>query len=178
LNIREARSEDLNDVLEVERLAFGQDEEAELVSELLIDPTAQPIVSLLAFDGKRAVGHILFTSVSLIEPESEVKATLLAPLAVVPDKQRMGIGGDLIRDGLARLRDSGVDLVFVLGHPDYHPRHGFNPAGILVYEAPYRIPAENADAWMVQALRQGVIGSVRGTVVCADALQNPKYWRE
>ena len=176
--IREATDEDLGDVLEVERLAFGENEEAELVRELLVDPTARPLISLLAFEEDRAVGHILFTSASLMDPKSEVKVSLLAPLAVVPDKQRKGIGGDLIRDGLAKLKDSGVDLVFVLGHPEYYPKHGFKPAGILGYEAPYPIATENADAWMVQALRQSVIGSVKGKVICADALQDPKYWIE
>jgi putative acetyltransferase len=178
LNIRESTIEDLKDVLEVERLAFGEDEEAELVNALLVDPTAQPLVSLIAIDSKRAVGHIMFTSVSLTEPSSEIKCALLAPLAVVPEKQKMGIGGDLIHAGLAKLKDAGVELVFVLGHPEYYPRHGFVPAGILGFEAPYPIDDKNADAWMVQALRQGIIGSVRAKVVCAEALQDPKYWSE
>jgi len=178
LNIREAGNEDLDDVLEVERLAFKGDEEAALVSELLKDPTSRPLVSLIATDGKRAIGHILFTSASLINPKSETRSALLAPMAVVPEEQNKGIGGRLIREGLARLRESGVELVFVLGYPEYYSRYGFKPAGILGYQAPYPIPDENAEAWMVQALRPGVIGSVRGKVVCAETLRNPDYWVE
>ena len=176
--IREASDLDLNDVLSVERLAFGHDDEAELVRNLLSDPSAQPILSLLAFRDDVAVGHILFTAAHLTNNQNTIKISILAPLAVVPDAQRQGIGGKLIERGLQLLSRSGVDLVFVLGHPEYYPRHGFKPAGCLGFEATYPIPHEHADAWMVQALRPEIIGTVRGKVVCADALNKPEYWRE
>jgi putative acetyltransferase len=178
LSIRIATNDDLSDVLNVERLAFGEDSEAELVNNLLNDQSAKPLLSLLAFKGTRAVGHILFTSASLSGDHPDVKISLLAPLAVVPDMQKQGIGGRLIKEGLAQLKESGVALVFVLGHPKYYPKHGFNPAGVLGFEAPYVIPTKDADAWMVQGFHPGIIGSVSGNVVCADALQKPEYWRE
>ena len=49
--------------MEVEKLAFGYDKEAELVAELLADNTTKPIVSLLAFYKDEPIGHILFTSI-------------------------------------------------------------------------------------------------------------------
>ena len=176
--IREASDSDLNDVLTVERLAFGRDEEAELVRALLNDRSAQPILSLLAFKDDLAVGHILFTTAHLTNNQNTTAIALLAPLAVVPDAQRQGIGGKLIERGLQLLSRSGVDLVFVLGHPEYYPRHGFKPAGCLGLEAPYPIAHEHSDAWMVQALSLNVIGSVHGKVICADALNKPEYWQE
>ena len=176
--IREAAGDDLDNVLHVERLAFGHDEEAELVRELLSDESAEPLLSLLAFEADQAAGHILFTSATLANTQDSVTIMLLAPLAIVPEMQKQGIGGKLIQEGLLRLTKSGVDLVFVLGHPEYYPRYGFSPAGDLGFEATYPIPDECAGAWMVQALRPDIIGSVRGKVVCADALQKPEYWRE
>jgi putative acetyltransferase len=71
-----------------------------------------------------------------------------------------------------------MELVFVLGHPHYYARHGFNPAAPLGFTAPYPIPEKNADAWMVRALKRNVVGSLRATVVCAKALDKPEYWRE
>ncbi|WP_439346591.1 GNAT family N-acetyltransferase [Vacuolonema iberomarrocanum] len=97
---------------------------------------------------------------------------------MVPDFQGQGIGGQLIKRGLQWLSASGTDLVFVLGHPGYYPRYGFQPASPLGFEAPYPIPDKDADAWMVQALRPNVIGTVSGKVVCADVLDRPEYWRE
>ena len=176
--IRTATDADLNEVLSVERLAFGHATEAELVRVLLDDPSAKPFVSLLALTNDRAVGHILFTAARLTKTDQTASITILAPLAIVPDAQKQGIGGMLIERGLQLLSKSGVDLVFVLGHPAYYPRYGFKPAGRLGFEAPYPIPDEHADAWMVQAIRPGVIGTVRGKVMCADALNQPEYWRE
>lgn len=103
---------------------------------------------------------------------------ILAPLAVIPDFQKLGIGGKLIETGLEILSKSGTDLVFVLGYPEYYTRFGFKPATCLGFEAPYPIPAKHADAWMVQSLSQDVIGSVSGKVVCANTLNKPEYWRE
>jgi putative acetyltransferase len=178
VRIEEALESDTQDVLSVERMAFGQDDEAELVRALLSDPSAQPLLSLLAWEGGRPLGHVLFTAARLREAPHAGTIAILAPLAVVPGAQRRGIGGALVARGLELLSAAGVSLVFVLGHPDYYPRHGFEPAGRLGFEAPFPIPDEDADAWMVQALAPRVIGPVRGKVICADALNEPEYWRE
>ncbi len=175
--IREALHSDLDNVLSVERAAFGSDEEANLVCDLLGDTSAKPIVSLLAFQENRAIGHILFTRARL-EAEPTLPCSILAPLAVVPDAQNQGIGGKLVKHGLQILAKSGVYLVFVLGHPAYYPRYGFKPASKLGFDAPYPIPEKNEDAWMVQALRPGATETFRGKVICADTLNNPKYWHE
>ena len=178
MHIQEAAETSLNDVLLIERLAFGHDKEAKLVRDLLDDPSAKPLLSLLAFKYDRAVGHILFTKARLSSTQDTASIVILAPLAIVPDAQKQGIGGKLIEQGLEFLSKSRVDLVFVLGHPEFYPRYGFKPAGRLGFEAPYTIPDEHADAWMVQALKSDVIGAVSGKVVCADALNKPEHWRE
>jgi len=181
LKIRAATESDLNDVLHVEKTAFGKDEGpviVDLVNGLLNDPSAFPLLSLIAFENDQAVGHILFTKARLTESNASISAAILAPLAVIPKAQSQGVGGQLIEEGLQRLSKSGVDLVLVLGHPDYYPRHGFVPAGALGFEAPFPIPVSHADAWMVQALRSGLIGNVSGKIGCADFLNRPEHWRE
>ena len=175
--IRKALSSDLPSVLSVERAAFGSDEEANVVNDLLCDPSAKPLVSLLAFQADRPVGHILFTTARL-EPEAQLSISILAPLAVAPDFQKQGIGGKLIEYGMRVLSRSSVELVFVLGYPEYYGRYGFKPAGILGFDAPCHIPAKNADAWMVKSLLPGDIGAFGGKVICANKLKKPEYWRE
>ncbi len=169
---------DLEDVLLVERAAFGQDDEAELVRNLLMDTSAEPHLSLLARDGEQPVGHILFTAARLLGASRPAPVTILAPLAVVPDAQGRGVGGRLIEEGLRILTESGVGLVFTAGHPDYYPRHGFVPAGSQGFVPPYPIPPEHEEAWMVRELVPGLIDSLHGRVVCADGLDRPEYWRE
>ena len=181
MTIRPAEANERHVVLDIERRAFGNMKGpviASLVDALLDDPTAAPVLSLLAFDKDRAVGHILFTKVAIVNGGASPSAAILAPLAIVPEAQGRGIGGRLIQDGLRRLAEKGVALVFVLGHPEYYPRHGFQPAGVLGLAAPYLIPEEHAAAWMVQEMRPGVLGTVKGALKCADALNRPEHWRE
>lgn len=175
--IRQARHGDLHKVLVVEKAAFGSDEEVNLVKALMADASAKPVLSLLAFNDNRAVGHILFTKAHLV-PSATLTISILAPLAVVPGYQKQGVGGQLIEKGVQLLSRRGTDLIFVLGHPQYYPRHGFQPAGKLGLDAPFPIPDKNADAWMVKPLRPGILGTVTGKILCADQMNRPEYWRE
>ncbi len=174
--IRETTPADLDDILFVERSAFKTSSEADLTRNLLIDPSAQPCLSLLAYIGDQPVGHILFSRAHI--EGAPLAVSFLAPLAVVPKFQRQGVGTALSKRGLELQRNSGVEIVFVVGHPTYYPRFGFAPAGKLGFEPTYPIRKEDADAWMVQALRPGIIGSVSGRVICCDALNKPELWRE
>ena len=179
--IRQADPDDLPQIHKLLDAAFGIAEGQEigaLVDALLVDPTAEPVVSLVVTQDERIVGHVLFSAVRIGEQAEGLESAILAPLAVHPDMQGLGLGGRLVAEGIARLRAAGTALVFVLGHPGYYPRHGFVPAGAHGLDAPYPIPLEHADAWMVQALRPGAIGRVQGTVHCATALDQPKYWVE
>ena len=179
--IRESAETDKQNIYTVHTLAFGAEkgpEIAELVDGLFDDSTAEPRLSLVAVENGRITGHILFTRAELDGAAEPVTVQLLAPLAVLPDCQGTGVGGALIAEGLKLLRESGVELVFVLGHPDYYPRSGFVPAGALGFDAPYPVPAKYAGAWMVQELRAGMIGSVSGTVRCSEVLDQPLHWRE
>ena len=103
---------------------------------------------------------------------------ILAPLAVCTNFQKQGIGSKLIQAGFKHLQSSGVDLVFVLGHPSYYPKHGFQTADILGFDPLYAIPEEHADAWMVYELNKGIIGNIKGMVYCSDSLNQPQHWRE
>ena len=175
LVIRESLPADLEDVLAVEREAFGSEEEADLVRDLLNDPTAEPRLSLLAFVDDQPVGHILFTQ-ALFDPPAPLKGSILGPLAVIPSRQKEGIGGKLIEKGLDILKRQGVDWVFVLGHESYYPRHGFSPAQKQGFEPPYLFPVEFTNAWMAQALTLNPIDTYQGKVIPAQAFDDPKYW--
>jgi putative acetyltransferase len=177
MNIRKTTEADLNDILYVEKSAFKRNAEAELTRDLLVDPTAKPRVSLLAYIEDQPAGHILFTNGHLTN-HPQVKVSFLAPLAVVPKYQKQGIGGVLIKKGLEQLAELGIELVFVLGWPNYYPRFGFTSAGKLGFEAFCPIPEKDVDAWMVKALRLDLIGSVSGKLIPCDALSKPEHWRE
>ncbi len=176
MQFRESSAAEVGDVLRVHRLAFDRDDEATLVGNLLRDPSAQPSLSIVAEAQGQVVGHALFTALHLAEPPSPVGCAILAPLAVMPSHQRSGVGRGLIEYGCKVLSGRGIELVFVLGDPHYYTRCGFGPAARHGLHAPYAIEPE--EAWMVRSLGPSVLGSVQGTVGCAQSLAAEQYWRE
>ncbi len=187
MEIRKSTAGDLAALLAVHEAAFGPGEGkviAALVKDIFADPSAQPLVSLVAVAEEELLGHILFSAARLSGnegtsgTEDRPPAALLAPLAVMPAAQQQGIGGALIAEGLQRLAAAGTALVFVLGYPAYYSRHGFAPAGREGFEAPYPIAPENAEAWMVQTLNPGTAQPSPGRVQCCTALDKAEYWRE
>jgi len=125
ITIRPERPEDASRVRHVNELAFGRPAEADLVEKLRRACTDS--LSLVAEDDA-VVGHILFTPVAVESAGRRVLGMGLAPVAVLPDRQRQGIGSKLARRGLNILRERGCPFVAVVGHPEYYPRFGFEPA--------------------------------------------------
>ena len=79
LTIRETTKADNETIYLIEKHAFGEVDEADLTEKLLAEPTAQPLLSLLAFDEDKPVGHILFTKAALTNHEQ-----LLVMIAILP----------------------------------------------------------------------------------------------
>ena len=125
IRIRKTNTDDLNTIQVIEEAAFEHDAEANLVAELLSDKTAEPLLSLLAFENDKPIGHILFTRVYFEENEEEPLMHILAPVAVLPAYQKKGVGSLLITRGFELLKEMGSELIFVLGHKEYYPRFGF-----------------------------------------------------
>lgn len=106
--------------------------EAHLVRRLRAMPTFDPAYSITALSDEGSasgreemVGHALFTPSHLRLMGRTVRAIELGPLAVTPEWQRKGIGGELIRYGHELARRDGYQLAYLLGHPTYYPRHGY-----------------------------------------------------
>lgn len=174
--LREATSADRNALLQVHKLAFGQDEESLLVESLLADPSAWPVLSLVAEEHGNLLGHALFTNLTLFGPEKPPTASILAPLAVIPSAQGSGVGRSMIERGCELLDQRGVNLLFVLGDPPYYTKSGFDPALPHGLRAPYKIEPEAA--WMVRGLGNHALRNIQAQVRCADALAPERYWRE
>ena len=122
--IRREAAEDVAAVRVVNELAFGQPAEADLVDALRRGCT--DALSLVATDDG-VVGHILFTPVSVDGADRSLVGMGLAPMSVLPEYQRRGIGSALVSHGLDALRERSCPFV-VVGHPEYYPRFGFEPA--------------------------------------------------
>ena len=159
LFIRKERPEDIAAIHEVHELAFGRRAEADLVDALRTSGKAT--LSLVALEDGHIVGHILFSPVTIDAADRTFPAVGLAPMAVLPERQRHGIGSQLVKAGLLECRNAGYECVVVLGHPTYYPRFGFVPASRYGLKSEYEVPDE---AFMVWAWHDEVLRD-RGGVV-------------
>ena len=120
--------------------AFPTAAEAGLVDELR--RAGDVVFSLAAVDGVRIVGCVVFSKMVAPFP-----ALSLGPIAVLPERQRGGVGSLLIRDGLARCEVGGWTAVFVLGNSAYYGRFGFRADRASGFESPYAGPHFMALRW-------------------------------
>lgn len=151
--IREERPGDVPAIRGVNRLAFGQEQEATIVDALR--SSGGSLLSLVATVDGRVVGHIMFSPVSV----AGVGGAGLAPMAVHPEYQRQGIGSALVEAGTARLRDRGCPFIVVLGHADFYPRFGFRPASRCGVTCEWDVPDE---VFMLLVLDASKMQDVRG----------------
>lgn len=158
MQIRSEIPQDRTAISAVNQCAFLSDGEARIVCRLREE--AEPLVSLVVERGRSIVGHILFSPVSLdAHPEPGIMG--LGPMAVMPRYQRQGLGSLLVRAGLEECHKLGSGAVVVLGHPEYYPRFGFEPASRFGITSEYDAPD---DAFMALELEPGYLSDMAGTV--------------
>lgn len=157
LELRYEKPEDILDIRKVHEAAFETKAEADLV-DALRDKDAH-MISIVAIEDNKIVGHILFSPVTIEADGSIVTILGLAPMAVLPECQRKGIGSKLVEKGLEEGRKRGYTAAVVLGHPEYYPRFGFAPSVKYNIRSEYDVPHE---VFMVKELRSGALAGISG----------------
>jgi len=158
IEIRSETEDDAAAVRNVNERAFGRDAEARLVE--MLNTANKAVISLVALHQSRVVGHILFSPVTIAQSPDNFRGVGLAPLAVLPEFQKKGIGSSLILHGLEVCRQEAYDVVVVLGHTKYYPRFGFERAKDYGLDNEYN----EEDAFMVLELKSGVLQKLKGLV--------------
>ena len=157
----EIQAEQAGEYQEIRRVivaAFGGDTEANVV-ELLRDRNKAP-VALVAVSNNKIVGHIMFSPVTITFAPKAFRAVGLAPLSVLPEFQRQGIGSILARKGLKKCEVAGFEMAVVLGSPYYYSRFGFARASLYGLGNEY-----NTDEhFMAMELKNGAFDKVSGIV--------------
>jgi predicted N-acetyltransferase YhbS len=106
-------------------------------------------------------GYILFFPIIIESGQYSYKSLALAPMAVLPDYQRRGIGRQLVQEGLIIAKDKGFNSVIVVGHPEYYPKFGFRPASLWKIRPPFDLPD---NVFMALELEEGALKNVTGIV--------------
>ena len=159
MTIREEQSDDVAAIRRVILEAFDGPAEADLVDKLRAN--GKFALSLVAELDGQVVGHILFTEVAIEDAEPCPRALGLAPLAVLSQFQRRGVGSALMRRSLERCREMGHDAIVVVGHAEYYPKFGFLPASRYGLRCEYEVPE---DVFMALELRAGALQGIEGLV--------------
>jgi putative acetyltransferase len=158
MNMRPELAADHEAIQQVNRVAFGQDAEAGLVDALR--DAGYLRVSLVAEQGGKVIGHILFSDLPIITENGPINALALATMAVLPEYQNQGIGSALVRRGLELCREQGHRIVVVLGHPHFYPRFGFSSKMAVHLASPF----SGRESFMAVELVQGALVGVAGRV--------------
>ena len=136
--------------------------EARLVEALRDSDAHVPELCLVAIAQGSIAGHIMFSRARL---QFGPQILALAPMGILPEHQRKGAGGALLAEALNRAEETQFPLVVVVGHADYYPGFGFEPADPLGITAPFEVPPE---AWMAYRL-PAYTPAARGTVLYPEA---------
>lgn len=149
--IRGENKNDYERIYEVVKAAFESSDHAdgneqELVNALRKGDSYIPELSLVAQADGILVGHIMFTKALV----GEVPVLALAPLSVIPEYQRKGIGAALIKEGHRIAADLGFMYSVVLGSESYYPKFGYVPADVIGIQAPFDAPRENFMAYKLR----------------------------
>ncbi|HEV2091799.1 MAG TPA: N-acetyltransferase [Rubrobacter sp.] len=155
----EIRSEEAGDapgIWETTRRAFGREKEARLVNDLREGGHAR-LSLVVAEEGGRLVGHVVFSGAVIRTQRGEVEALALGPVGVIPECQGRGVGSALIGEALDRCAHAGHRIVVLLGHPGYYPRFGFSAEQAGNLSSVY-----SGEAFMALELAPGALSGVVG----------------
>ena len=160
--IRKEEAKDYEEVYFVVKRAFESAEHADgneqdLVNALRKSNAFIPQLSLVAEIDGEIVGHILFTKARI---EDNTVLTL-APLSVLPEYQRQGIGTALIKEGHRIAKKLGYEYSVVLGSENYYPKTGYLPADTFGIKAPFDVSRKNFMAYKLNDNESHIQGIIK-----------------
>ena len=162
------QSEQKTDYESVDRLlekAFGGTEERTLVQALRNHSAYFPDLAVVQRKGSNLVGYLLLSEAKIVFQAHSQITLALAPMAIHPAWQKQGLGSALVKEALSRARQNGYASIFVVGHADYYPRFGFQPAKKFQMTSPWNIPD---DVFMALELKEGSLAGGPGRIQYAE----------
>lgn len=164
--IRPENHSDIIQIRSVVRSAFDAEAEVQLVDSLRMRDAN--FLSLVYEEEGVLLGHLSFSTMTA-EDRSEVEIRGLAPVSVLPERQREGIGSRLIEYGIESCRTSSIALLAVLGDPNFYNRFGFVSANTAEMRCVYEVdPA----SFMVLELAEGALNRCSGMLHYHPAFQD------
>jgi putative acetyltransferase len=128
VTIRPESSADFTAIGDVVAAAFDSVEHADLVERIRSSREYVADMALVAVSDGEVVGHVMISHATVRAGAADRRIAMLSPLAVRPDRQRQGVGGELVRCALVAADERGEPFVVLEGRPTYYARFGFEPS--------------------------------------------------
>lgn len=171
MKIRQEQKNDFESVFKLIEKAFKNEQFSDHKEQFLVERLRKstafiPELSIVAeIDGK-VVGHLLVTKLKIKNKATEFESLALAPVSVLPEFQRRGIGEKLIIEAHQKAIELGYKSIVLLGHEKYYPRFGYKQADQYGIKFPFEAPKENC---MVVELVENGLQGVNGMVEYPEA---------
>lgn len=156
--IRPEKLADAQNINDLHDEAFGPGRFAKTAYRVREGVGPVPELSLVAIDGKRLVGAIRFTSVSI---GGKRGALLLGPLAVFKDYNGHRCGLRLMSQGLDLARQHGFELALLVGDLAYYEKVGFGQIDARRIQMPGPVDGQRMLAFELQS---GALARFEGMV--------------
>jgi len=158
VQIRGEKRSDYDAIKFINDEAFNQPQEGNIIEKLRNSDSKT--LSLIAEMNNKIIGHIFFSSVKIEGHAEIIDGMGLAPMAVLPEYQKQGIGKMLVNEGISILKSQLIPYIIVLGHEDYYPRFGFEIASKYGLQSQWdEVPDE---AFMILVFNHDMMKNVRG----------------
>lgn len=125
----------------------------------------------VAVEGDAIIGTIFVTR---MPAEKEAEIFLLAPVAVDTKSQGKGVGQELIKYGIKKLRERGIKILVTYGDPNFYSKTGFQKISEEFIKPPFKL--SQPEGWLAQALDGNPLQEVEGKCSCVSALNDSRYW--
>ncbi len=171
IKLRQENENDYKSVFQLIEKAFENEEYSDHKEQFLVERLRKsdafiPELSIVAEVNNQIVGHILLSKLEIENDINTIESLALAPVSVLPEFQGKGVGSKLILHSHEVAKELGYKSIVLLGHEDYYPRFGYEPANRYGIEMPCDVPAENC---MVVILAENGLSGVRGKVIYPSA---------
>ena len=88
--------------------------------------------------------------------------------------QNRSIGSTLIKNGIHRLLEMEVNILFVYGDPQFYSKFGFSADTASKYYPPYEI--QYPFGWQAISLKECNDINTPVKITCVESLSDPKLW--
>ena len=159
--IRETQESDLEEVFNLIHSSFSNKAESDLVKQLISD--GDVLINLVVESSDTIIGNVVVSQITM-EPDIGLFCGAVAPVAVLSDKQSLGIGSKLMVAVINESKKMGIDALFLLGDLNYYKKFGF-----IVSKLKNDYSVEH---FQELELTQGCLVNIKSKVTYANAFLN------